>query len=153
MKPKDIEQLQALQEQLPLPAHVREIARVVGLPSALRLVQELGGTTWEFAKGANRNGQIRVAALSDILGEEAAQRLTSHLGGEKIYIPRCAAALRRLRDLEIHRQFEQAVREGVSANTVVAELARAYGLSDRRVWKVLKAPSGAALELKDLFSL
>lgn len=140
MKPKDLEQLQKLQEQLPLPLHVREIARVVGISSALRLVSELGGTTWEFAKGANRNGQIRVAALGDILGEEAAALLTSHLGGGKIYIPQCKAALRRLRDLEIHRQFEQAVREGVSANTVVAELARAYALSDRRVWIILKQP-------------
>ncbi|MDO9625161.1 MAG: Mor transcription activator family protein [Pseudomonas sp.] len=138
MKPKDLEQLQKLEEQLPLPAHVREIARVVGLPSALRLVSELGGTTWEFAKGTNRNGQIKVAALGDILGEEAAALLTNHLGGGKIYIPQCAAALRRLRDLEIHRQFEQAVREGITANTVVAELARAYKLSDRRVWFILK---------------
>ena len=62
------------------------------------------------------------------------------MGGEKIYIPQCAAALRRLRDMEIHRQFEQGVREGVSANTLVAELARAYKLSDRRVWEILKLP-------------
>ncbi|MFI8744506.1 Mor transcription activator family protein [Pseudomonas sp. NPDC077186] len=129
-----LEQVQAL-----LPQQIHEIAQVIGLPGALRLVQELGGTTWEFAKGANRNGSIRVAALAEILGEEAASLLTQHLGGEKIYIPRCAAALRQQRDLEIHRQFEQAVREGVTANTVVAELARAYTLSDRRVWRILKA--------------
>lgn len=140
MRSTDIEQLQRMQEQLPLPAHVREIARVVGLPNALRLVSELGGTTWEFAKGANRNGQIKVAALGDILGEEGAALLTIHLGGGKVYIPQCAAALRQLRDLEIHRQFEQAVREGVSANIVVAELARTYKLSDRRIWIILKKP-------------
>lgn len=128
-----IEQLQAL-----LPQQVQDIARVVGLPSAMRLVNELGGTTWEFARGANRNGQIKVAALADILGEETAEKLTSFIGGEKIYIPQCAAALRRLRDLEIHRQFEQGVREGVSANALVAEIARSYKLSDRRVWGILK---------------
>lgn len=121
-----------------LPAQVLEIAEAVGMAAALRLVGELGGTTWEFAQGANRNGQIRVAALADIIGDEAAQRLTKLVGGSKIYIPRCDAALRRLRDLEIHRQFVQAVREGVSANTVVAELARTYQLSDRRIWIILK---------------
>lgn len=120
-----------------LPAQVLEIAEVVGMPAALRLVNELGGTTWEFARGANRNGQIRVAALADIIGDEAAQRLTMRLGGETIYIPRCDAALRRLRDLEIHRQFVQAVREGVGARVVVAELARTYKLSDRRIWIIL----------------
>ncbi|RMH86399.1 hypothetical protein EA796_00795 [Pseudomonas sp. AOB-7] len=128
-----LEQVQAL-----LPQQIHEIAQVIGLPGALRLVQELGGTTWEFAKGANRNGEIRVAALADILGEEPAHKLTQHMGGEKIYIPQCTTALRRLRDLEIHRQFEQAVREGVTANTVVAELARAFKLSDRRIWLILK---------------
>ena len=127
--------LEQVREQLP--AQVLEIAQVVGMPAALRLVGELGGTTWEFARGANRNGQIKVAALADIIGDEAAQRLTMRLGGETIYIPRCVAALRRLRDLEIHRQFVQAVREGVGARVVVAELARTYKLSDRRIWIIL----------------
>lgn len=131
----NLEQVRAL-----LPVQVQEIAELIGLPDALRLVEQLGGTTWEFAKGRNRDGQIRVAALGDLLGEETATRLTGHLGGEKLYIPKCDAALRRLRDLEMNRQFEQAVREGVSANTVVNELARAYKLSDRRVWKILKQP-------------
>ncbi|MCY1220865.1 Mor transcription activator family protein [compost metagenome] len=121
-----------------LPRQILEIADIVGLPTAMRLVDELGGTSWEFAQGANRNGMIKVAALGDILGEEAAELLTSRLGGDKIYIPQCSAALRRLRDLEIVRQFEQGVREGATANTVVAELARAYKLSDRRIWDILK---------------
>jgi Mor family transcriptional regulator len=142
----DMERVQAL-----LPQQVREIARVVGLPGALRLVDELGGTTWEFAKGANRIGEIRVAALADILGEEAAAVLTRHMGGEKIYIPRCSTALRSLRDAEIHRQFEQAVREGVTANTVVAELARAYKLSDRRIWLILKQPPAESSTQGSLF--
>lgn len=141
-----LEQMQAL-----LPQQIHEIAQVIGLPGALRLVQELGGTTWEFAKGANRNGEIRVAALADLLGEELARRLTQHMGGEKIYIPQCTTALRRLRDLEIHRQFEQAVHEGVAANTVVAELARTYKLSDRRIWLILKQPLGLAMKQGALF--
>ncbi|MDT4856084.1 Mor transcription activator family protein [compost metagenome] len=132
-----------------LPQQIRDIADVAGLPVALRLVEELGGTTWEFARGANRNGQIRVAALADLVGEEAAEVLTRHLGAERIYIPRCAVALRRIRDLEINRQFEQGVREGISANTLVAELARSYRLSDRRVWKILKQPLQATGQLFD----
>ncbi|MBG6291040.1 hypothetical protein I5I61_26590 [Pseudomonas nitroreducens] len=121
-----------------LPEQVLEIAQLVGMPAALRLVGELGGTTWDFAHGANRNGVIKVAALADIVGDEAAERLTARFGGDSFYIARCDVALRRLRDLEIHQQFEQAVREGVSARTVVAELARTYKLSDRRIWIILK---------------
>ncbi len=131
----DIAQVEAL-----LPRQILDIAGAVGMPTAMRLVEELGGTSWEFAKGSNRNGLIRVAALADILGEEAASTLTRHLGGEKIYIPRCADALRRLRDLKIHRQFEEAVRKGASANAAVAALAREFKLSDRWVWEILKQP-------------
>lgn len=123
-----------------LPRQILDIADIVGLPAALRLVSELGGTSWEFAQGANRNGQIRVAALADIMGDDAAHLLTSRMGGDKIYIPRCANALRRLRDLEINRQFVQGVREGISANTLVSELARSNKLSDRRIWIILKSP-------------
>ncbi|QIE86164.1 Mor transcription activator family protein [Pseudomonas nitroreducens] len=128
--------LEQVREQLP--AQVLEIAQVVGMSAALRLVNELGGTTWDFAKGSNRNGVIKVAALADIVGDEAAERLTARFAGNSFYVARCDVALRRLRDLEIHRQFDQAVREGVSTRTVVAELARTYKLSDRRIWIILK---------------
>lgn len=131
----DIAQVEAL-----LPRQILDIAGAVGMPTAMRLVEELGGTSWEFAKGSNRNGLIRVAALADLLGEEAASKLTRHLGGEKIYIPRCADALRRLRDLKIHREFEAEIRKGASANAAVAALAREFKLSDRWVWEILKQP-------------
>ena len=134
-----------------LPRQILEIADIVGLPTAMRLVDELGGTSWEFAQGANRNGIIKVAALGDILGEEAAELLTSHLGGEKIYIPQCSAALRRLRDLRIHAQFEQAIREGDSANSTVAAISRTFRLSDRRVWEILKISMPTQLAQRSLF--
>ncbi|MFN9585507.1 MAG: Mor transcription activator family protein [Pseudomonadaceae bacterium] len=103
-KVRDIERLVRMQEQLPLPKHVREIANIIGYSGAMRLVAELGGRSWEFAKGANLPGQAHVAALADILGDEAAGLMTSRGGGDKIYIPKGDTALRLLRDLEIHRQ-------------------------------------------------
>ncbi|WP_374981174.1 Mor transcription activator family protein [Pseudomonas solani] len=124
-----------------LPVAVQRIADVVGLSSALKLVEALGGTSWYFAQGVGRQGQARVAALEEIVGEDAAKRLTFLLNErEAIYIPKCDRAVRQLRDAEIHRQFDQAVREGVSTNTVVNELARTYEMSDRHVWRILKTP-------------
>ncbi|MCY1510142.1 Mor transcription activator family protein [compost metagenome] len=121
-----------------LPGRILEIAAAIGLPATQRLVEQLGGTTWTPAKGVRRLGIIRHEALSEIIGHEAAAIVAQRWANVPIYIPRCDAALRRLRDLEINRQFEQGVREGVSANTLVAEFARAYGLSDRRIWEILK---------------
>ena len=123
-----------------LPRQIQELAEAIGLSATQRLVEELGGTTWTVAKGVRRLGVIRHAALVEVIGERAANIMVERWANVPLYIPRCAAALRRMRDLEINRQFEQGVREGVSANTLVAELARSNGLSDRRVWEILKQP-------------
>ena len=155
-----------------LPKQVVEIAEAIGLPATQRLVEALGGTTWTVAKGVRRLGIIRHEALKDVIGEQAASIMAERWANVPLYIPKCDAAIRRLRDLEINRQFEQGVREqtvtgrsnsspvrpsyscacvreGVSANTLVAELARSNNLSDRRVWEILKQPSPEAMG--DLF--
>lgn len=121
-----------------LPAQIKLIARLIGLHQALRLVEEYGGTTWPVAKGSTRAGEIRHAALADVIGEDAAEVLAQHYGGDQLYIPNCSQALRRARDLEINRRFVEGVRAGHSANVLVSELAREFKLSDRRVWDILK---------------
>lgn len=132
-----------------LPRQLVEIAEAIGLPATQRLVEELGGTTWTVAKGVRRLGIIRHEALKDIVGEQAAAIMIERWANIPLYIPKCEAAVRRLRDLEINRQFEQGVREGVSANTLVAELARANKLSDRRIWEILKQPLDTSRGLFD----
>lgn len=123
-----------------LPERILEIAQAIGLPATQRLVEELGGTTWPVAKGVRHLGIIRHEALARVVGETAAEIMAERWGSEALYIAKCDVSLRRLRDLEIHRQFEQAIREGISTNTVVNELARTYKLSDRRIWEILKLP-------------
>ena len=67
--------------------------------------------------------------LEGLLGREAAGRMASRYGGCRLYVPRGRAAADRRRSiLDLRRQ-------GLS----VAEIARATGLSDRRVWQVLAA--------------
>lgn len=134
-----------------LPRQLLEIADAIGLPAAQRLVDELGGTTWPVAKGVRRLGVIRHAALIEVVGERAAGIMAERWANVPLYIPKCDVALRRLRDLEINRQFVQGVREGISANTLVAELARSYKLSDRRIWEILKQPGDTPESSGDLF--
>lgn len=135
----DLERVRSL-----LPQQIQDIAEAIGLPATQRLVEELGGTTWPVAKGVRRLGIIRHEALKEVVGEHAAGILAERWGNVPLYIAKCDAPLRRLRDLEINRQFEQAVRDGVSANAVVTELARSYSLSDRRIWEILKQPTPEA---------
>lgn len=144
------------QSGIALPPTVKRIAELAGLPAAIKLVEALGGRSWYFARGVGQLGQARVAALSEIVGDELAERLAFYMHERHaVYIPKCDEALRELRNVEIHRQFDQATKEGVSSNTVVAEVARVYELSDRQVWRILKqlpmSERGASSATLDLF--
>lgn len=142
-----IAQLQSL-----LPASIHEVAAVIGMPATLRLVERFGGTTLPLPAGANRIGRNYLRALAKQIGDDDAQKLAHYCAGEPLYIPRCDAALRRLRDLSICDQFEAAVRTGKTANKAVVELALEYKLTDRWIWNILKeTPPGIAPTTADLF--
>lgn len=130
-----------------LPRQVLDIAEAIGMPATQRLVNELGGTTWPVAQGKRRQGIIRHAALVDVVGVEAAEIMAQRWANVQLYIPRCDAALRAVRDFNINAEFVQGVREGISANTLVAQLARSNELSDRRIWEILKSPCGHQSDL------
>ena len=102
---------------------------------------ELLGPEGLAALAANRGGRrVRIPKrippghwLAGLLGREAADLLASRYGGCRLYVPRGrAAADRRRCILELRRQGRS-----------VAEIARATGLSDRRVWQVLAATRAA----------
>ncbi len=121
-----------------LPETARDLAALIGLPTTLKLVRQLGGTTIPVAKGRTRLGAARREMLAEVVGDEATDTLTRHYGGEVLYIPRCHAALLAARDRAIHTRFDASIRAGASANQTVAELARTHRLSDRRIWDILK---------------
>jgi Mor family transcriptional regulator len=66
--------------------------------------------------------------LVDIVGLKNTLRIADALGGERVYFPRLAFAGKYLRDEEIREQFN-----GYNAR----ELARKYGLSERRIRQIV----------------
>lgn len=137
-----------------LPSMVQDLIKIIGLPLALQLVEELGGTTFPVSRNKRRLGQVRYAALADVVGVPAADILTRHYGGDEIYIPRCAAALRELRNRQLRADFDRMCVLH-SAQHVVTELVRKYRLSDRWVWEILKradyCDAGTTSEQQKLF--
>ncbi|HZZ04619.1 Mor transcription activator family protein [Paraburkholderia sp.] len=122
-----------------LPEAVQALITLIGLPAVVRLVEQLGGTTFPVALRKSRLGEIRYEALSEVVGSDAADAITKHFGGEALYIPRCVAALREVMHRHIRRDFDSMTREH-SAIHVVNQLALRYRMSDRHVWRVLKRP-------------
>ncbi|MBF0273459.1 MAG: hypothetical protein HQL98_15530 [Magnetococcales bacterium] len=110
-----------------IPDSLQELVRVVGAEGALRLVAGFGGLTLALPTRLKPDGD-----LVRLLGWETAEALVAWGGGDRIYIPRAERALRCLRDQEIRRR--------VDAREPVADLARQYRLSERRIWAILKMP-------------
>lgn len=120
-----------------LPESIQTIAKLIGMARTIKLVEQLGGTTFPISKNQTRQGEIRFELLAEVIGVVAADVLTKHFGGEMVYIPSCADALRRLRNIDIITRFDLLSTE-LGANQAVQTLAREYHLSDRRIWKILK---------------
>lgn len=121
-----------------LPASVRDMVGRIGLLATLTVVERMGGTTWRVAEGHGSEGAAKREALADWVGTDTEMLLHRHYAGEEIYLPRCHSALVALRNQQIHQRVEQGLRQGHSASALVADLAREYRLSDRRVWDILK---------------
>lgn len=107
-----------------LPDSLAEIADVVGLEGALKLVEQCGGTRIFIPRKVGVQHQ-----LANLLGFEQARRMSQHFGGETISIVRAAAALRKRRNLEIISRYDGG--EGVRV------LARAYQLTERHIYAIL----------------
>ena len=108
-----------------------------------RVLAEYGGRTLRIPASVPPPGHL----LRQSLGAACTERLVARYGGTELYVPTCRAVLGRLRQQEIIRDFSRAAGRGMSSVNAVAALAGRYGLSDRRIWQILKttasAPRGA----------
>ncbi|WP_054877345.1 Mor transcription activator family protein [Yersinia wautersii] len=128
----DIEQVKAL-----LPESVQQIAELIGYPATARLLDKLGGTTFPIGKGLRALGAARATLLRETIGDENAQLLVKHFGGEVLYLPRCDRALRELRNRSFLAEFSRLRALGVSSLMVMTQLCPKYGFSDRFAWGLL----------------
>jgi len=110
------------------------------LPDTLRIVERLGGLTVRIAVRDTPAHKPPRRALAQAIGFKRECALHHHYASEILYIPRCAQLLAQQRNRAIHGAFEDLLRDGKSARSIVEILARQFGLSDRRIWAILKLP-------------
>lgn len=119
-----------------LPASIQEIAEVIGVAETLRLVEIWGGSRMFIPKEPDGTcGRI----LMEKVGQESARLLIARYGGEAVYIPLCAAAMRAARNRVLVDEYDQGGQSGQSA----AALARKYRLSEKTVYGILNRPTTA----------
>lgn len=114
------------------------LINVIGADAASKLMQakNLAGCTVEIPKATSGRGEKTIARFSLAIGTEATDKLISHFGGERIYIPRDQEHRRMLRN----RRIVEAYNQGQSVN----EIANDFDMSDRWVWEVLKTTDMSA---------
>ena len=125
-----------------LPATARELLRVVDdTQCMLDVVSLFGGTTqyipmtWPLpGKRGGREGH----PLRRVLSQAQMRRVVLRFAGTRLYIPRCARTLQRLRNAKIVERFSTGTARGQSSQDMVQQLARRHRISDRRVWEILK---------------
>lgn len=119
-----------------LPKQAREIADLIGLEATLRLVSVYGGMTLSFSSG---KGPVRAEIgtrrdiIEKLIGKAKTALLFKHYASEIVYLPRCASALKRVRDVEICSESDE--------GATLGELAAKHRLTERQVWTILKDSS------------
>lgn len=118
-----------------LPESVRLLRQVLEDDAALhRLLEHCGGLTLRIPRRFPSEGHL----LRALLPEPVLRRLLGAYGGTCLYIPRCARLARQVRQRELLGAFSRHTAAGTSSNAEVRFLARRYGITDRRVWQLLK---------------
>lgn len=119
-----------------LPDMVRDLGDRVGIYEAFNIAKIMGGTSTYIPK--SENSETAKNLIKKIGGAELAGALINAYGGEVLYIPSCSAAVRELRNIEIHNAAAAGISAGRAMNNIVNELALIHLVSDRHIWRILK---------------
>ena len=123
----------------------RQIAGVIGLDGAERLVRAIGGARFKFGKG--RQNTARMKLLHKAVGAADAAKLAAVFGGDELYIPRCSAQLRLVRNRRFRAAFAALTDGGKTSKAMaLTELCPQFGLSHRTADKILAEREAVAVQ-------
>lgn len=111
---------------LPLPGSLLEVATEIGVVNALAMSAIYGGQEIYIP-----HAMPDVHPICVVFGREVADRLSFRFGGGTISLAKADRVSRSTRDA--------AILEERKAKSTVIEIARRHGLSERRVWGILKS--------------
>lgn len=128
-----------------LPESMRQIAEVIGLDGAEKLVRSIGGARFKFGKG--RQNTARMKLLHKAVGAADAAKLAAVFGGDELYIPRCSAQLRLVRNRRFRAAFAALTDGGKTSKAMaLTELCPQFGLSHRTADKILSEREAVAVQ-------
>lgn len=130
-----------------LPDVVLELIELIGYRETLLLVDNLGGVTFPVGKNVRQRGNRRADVLAGVVSADAVNKIVARFGGDYLYIPRCAAALRELRNQRFLSDYEAMLATGESGRFALMTLCPRYGFSDRYAQRIIARPRSTQIPL------
>ncbi len=113
-----------------LPPFAQELVDLIGFDPTMALVRAFGGIPLRIPK--RNTGGAGYEAISEIVGQEATDKLICRYGGDRVKMPRCQRLLIVNRWRRIIADYER----GDTLN----QIALRYRITERAVSKILKKP-------------
>ena len=114
-----------------MPETALELISVIGLQSTIDLVAAFAGDDVKIPSKVDGKSRIW-AALAEAVGHEAAAKLVERYKDTSIYVPFCAKALRKVRDIDIVRSLD--------AGEPFDSVRRRHKLTRRHLYRLAKQP-------------
>ena len=116
-----------------LPESVQQMIDIVGFPAVEKIITHFGGATFKFT-----DGTYYFPKLKELIGMESAVKLREVFRGDGLYIPRCQAALRVLRNYRFKAEYDYLTQtKHTSGRMAMLELCPKYQISDRSGWEIV----------------
>lgn len=121
-----------------LPQTARDLVDLIGLPDALRLIEQRPGQTLTIPKRKRKAGEALFEDLAGLVGTPAAEKICQRYGGGYLTVPSCRRAVHAVRDAELQARFDVLLKEGKGARAVANQLAGEFRLDVSTVWRASK---------------
>lgn len=123
-----------------LPPSAQELARVIGLPAALKMVDLYGGLTLRIPHGETVQGRAMLDDIAKHISAPSAQALAQKYAGTALVIPNCKNAMLNARNSAMLEDRRNLAAVGLSERQIVQCLTLSYRLTERYVWRIFKKP-------------
>ena len=136
-----------------LPPSAQELARLLGIESALKMVDMYGGLTLRIPHGETPQGRAILDDLANHLGLPSAEALTQKYAGTALVVPNCKQAMQKARDAAILEDRRALAAEGMSERQLTQCLVLKYRLTERYIWRIFKKTTPTLPPLQQQASL
>ena len=122
---------------------MHELVLLIGLDATFIMLKHFAGTRVEITQCRTTGSKSKGKELENLIGQDAASKLRdAYYAQRKVTIPKCSAAMKYLRNVEMRQKFDELTMskdKHITASSAVSILADEYDLVESTIWAILKS--------------